>query len=461
MRKAIRLSLAAALVGSAMLQGASVDIDGYRGGTLDFMLKGIYVIDDHKNGFAPSNGGGYLVKVKHVTPDIWVDNLKVGVGVYVNGDAGLTDWDKNSAPEYDKGAYGLSVDVDGASKALMGEFFVTYKNSYFDAKLGRQTLDTPLTKIQVSLMPNFYEAYMLGTNVVDGLRLNAGHITKMSFGSRAAADAGMIGENTGTAGVGFKNDDFMSFETASSYMEQAKFYNMGVAAGLKKNTNGRSVVGATYTGVKNLQADFWVYHSDDVADDFYAEVGYKIPLNESSAVKLSAQYLMQKDTGDSLAGERDFNMFGAKVAYDAKQWGVFAAYNKSGDEDGTEGQYFNAWGADPAYTSTIFSRNAYRTDVDAYKIGAHYIVMKGLKFTVDYAEYGKSKSTVGGITAITANTALEDAYEIDTGFTYKPNQNWFFRVFNARRLSEFDGRVISKTPERRMNHYRAAVVYNF
>jgi len=25
---------------------------------------------------------------------------------------------------------------------------------------------------------------------------------------------------------------------------------MGVAAGLKKNTNGRSVVGATYTGVK-------------------------------------------------------------------------------------------------------------------------------------------------------------------------------------------------------------------
>lgn len=465
MKKAIKLSLAAALAGSAMLQAADVVIDGYRGGTLDLMFKGIYVIDDYENGFAPSNGAGYLVKLKYETPDTIVDGLKVGVGMYSNGDAGVTEWNENNlAGGFNKGAYGLVVAEDGASKALMGELYLSYKNEYIDAKFGRQTLDTPLTKIQVSLMPNFYEAYMLGTNVIDGLRLTAGQITKMSFGSRAAADAGVIGENTGTAGVGFVNTKFEQFGLGTSTIEQAKFYNMGEAANLGQNTDGRTVVGATYTGVKNLKADLWVYHSDDVANDFYTELGYNIPVTEDMAVKLNAQYLVQKDTGDALAGDRDFNMLGAKVALEGKKWGVSAAFNSSGNKDnGTEGQYFNAWGADPAYTSTIFSRNAYREDVDAYKLGAHYIIMKGLRFTVDYAEYGKSNSRLGQVTATTKNTnsALEDAYEVDIALNYKPNKNWFFRVFNARRLSEFDGRSIASTPERRQNHYRAVVAYNF
>jgi hypothetical protein len=461
MKKAIKLSLAAALAGSAMLQAADVVIDGYRGGTLDFMLKGIMVIDDEKNKFAPSNGGGYLVKLKYETPDTIVDGLKVGVGMYANGDAGLTDWDKNVAPTYDKGAYGLVVSPEGESKSLMGELYVSYKNEYIDAKFGRQELNTPLTKIQVSLMPNFYEAYMLGTNVIDGLRLTAGQITKMSFGSRAAADAGIIGEGTGTAGVGFANTRLEQF---GGPVEQANFYNMGLAADLGESINGRTVVGATYTGVKNLKADLWVYHSDDVANDFYTEVGYNIPLSDDMAVKLNAQYLMQKDTGDALAGDRDFNMLGAKVALEGKKWGVSAALNSSGKKDdlgaNTEGQYFNAWGADPAYTSTIFSRNAYREDVDAYKLGAHYIIMKGLRLTVDYANYGKSASSASNSASL-LNTAQDDAYEVDVALNYKPNKNWFFRVFNARRLSEFDGRSTTSTPERRQNHYRAVVAYNF
>ncbi|MBE0513367.1 OprD family outer membrane porin [Sulfurimonas sp.] len=459
MKKAIKLSLAAALAGGAMLQAADVDINGYRGGSIDLMLKAMTVIDDEKNGFAPSNGSGYLVKLKYETPDVWLDGLKVGVGMYVNGDAGLTEWDEKGAPTYDKGAYGMVVDVDGESKALMGEFYLSYKHQYFDAKFGRQTLDTPLTKINTSLMPNFYEAYMLGTNVIEGLRLTAGQITKMSLGSRAAPDWGIIGENTGTAGVA------VNIEQLGGDIEQAKFYNMGTIAG-KDSTAGRTVIGATYTGIKNLKADFWVYHSDDIANDIYAEVGYKIPVSEGMAVNLNAQYLMQKDTGDSLAGERDFNMFGAKVALGTKKWGVFAAYNQSGKKDdlgaNQEGQYFNAWGADPAYTSSIFSRNAYREDVDAYKVGAHYVIMKGLRVSVDYANYGKSASSAGNVAALT-KLAMDDAYEVDIGVNYRANENWFFRVFNARRVSEFNGTTPSAFDdhERRQNHYRAVAVYNF
>ncbi|ABB44588.1 hypothetical protein Suden_1310 [Sulfurimonas denitrificans DSM 1251] len=450
MKKVIKLSLVAAFSGTLLLNAADIDVGGKKAGTVDFMLKGMYVIDDNKNGWAPSEGAGYLVKLKYETPDNIVDNLKVGVGMYVNGDGGITDWTPNDGG---KPAGGLVVDKDGKSKALMGELYVSYKSKYFDAKLGRQTLNTPLTKISASLMPNFYEAYMLGFNPVDGLRLTAGQITKMSMGSRAATDFGLIGEGTTTGGAATK------FIQQGGVVEQAEFISMSRVAGLNGNSDGRTVIGATYSGVKNLKADLWAYHSDEIVNDYYAEVGYKILLDEEMAVSLNAQYLMQKDTGSSLAGQKDFNMMGAKIALDTKKWGIYAALNKSGDQKdaASEKGYFNAWGADPAYTSTIFSRNAYRDDVEAYILGGHYVIIKGMKFMVDYANYGKSDTKA----ANGALVAKDDAYEIDIALNYKYNENWLFRVFNSRRVSEYNGILSGGITERRQNHYRAVVAYTF
>ncbi|MCW8894926.1 MAG: OprD family porin [Sulfurimonas sp.] len=471
MKKAIKLSIAAALVSSTMAQAADVTIDGVRGGNLDLQLKAMTVIDDEKNGYAPSNGSGYLVKLKYETPEVFTDGLKVGVGMYVNGDAGLTNWDVKKKPaaggDWDKGAYGMVVDRDGKTKSLMGEAYLDYTNDYFHARIGRQTIDTPLTVIQTSLMPNFYEAYMLDTDIIDGLKVTAGHMAQMSFGSRAMADWGMIGERTGTAGVATrlyndpKNDPFYSGADAA-LVEQAEFYSMSEAAGFS-DSDGRSVLGLTYTGIKNLQADFWAYHAYDIANDFYTELKYKIPVAKGMAVNLSAQYLMQKDTGDSLAGDIDFNMMGAKAALGTKKWGVFAAFNSSGSKDnGTEGQYFNAWGADPAYTSSIFSRNAYREDVDAYKIGAHYVIMKGLKLMVNYADYGKSKTEQSSRDLSPTNVAAgNDAYEIDTVLVYKPSKEWMFKVFNARRVSEYNSTTGASTDGARQNHYRLIASYTF
>ena len=469
MKKAIKLSVAAALVSSAMLQAADVTIDGIRGGNLDLMFKGMTVIDDKENGYAPANGTGYLVKLKYETAEVFTDGLKVGVGMYINGDAGLTEWDEK-VTELNKGAYGMVVDREGKSKGLMGELYLDYTNDYIHAKVGRQTINTPLTVIKTSLMPNFYEAAMLDFKPLDGLKVTAGHMTGMSFGSRAAADWGMIGERTGTAGVGtmLSNDPVNSQDASpnAQLIDQAEFYSMSEAAGFG-GSDGRSVLGLTYTGVKNLQADFWVYHAANIANDFYTELKYKIPVAKGMAVKLSAQYLAQKDTGDSLAGERDFNMMGAKVALGTKKWGVFAAYNSSGskDQDSTteDGQYFNAWGADPAYTSSIFSRNAYREDVDAFKIGARYTIMKGLKLMINYADYSKSDTiawsgTLDGSYGSKKVAAANDAYEIDTVLVYKPCKKWMFKLFNARRLSEYNE---SQASESRQNHYRLIASYTF
>ena len=456
MRKLIKLSIISALLTCSVVQASKVMVDNQKVGDLTLKFKAMSVIDDKENSFAPSNGSGYLVKLKYETTDILVDNLSVGVGMYANGDAGLTTWDEKA--DGNKGAYGMVVDVDGSTKALMGELYINYKSKYINAKLGRQKINSPLSVIKTSLMPNFHEAYMFDTNVVEGLKITVGHIDKISFGSRAMADWGVIGEKTGTAGVGLGSSGVL-FEQAGGNLEQAKFYNIGVAAGFSK-TDGRSIFGLTYNGIKNLQADLWVYHSYDIATDYYGELKYKLQVSQSTKLKLNAQYLAQKDTGDSLAGDKDFSLIGAKVAIGSKKFGAYAAVNQSSDKDNDvtnkSGQYFNAWGADPAYTSSIFSRNAYREDVSAYKIGAHYKIIKGLKLMMSYASYTQSKTSAANSSRPTY-VSQNDAYEIDTVLVYKPIKKLMLKLFNARRLSEYDGVVY----ERRQNQYRIIASYTF
>lgn len=434
---------------------AKVTLDGEDLGEFHAALKAISVISDKHNGFAPTNGEGFLLKLKYETPSLLTEGLTIGSGVYINGDAGLTTWDENTeAKGYNKPAYGLVVAEGGDTVGHLGELYLSYKDEALRLKLGRQMLDTPLTKIQISLMPNFYEAYMIGFDGFKGLKLTAGQITKLSYGSRAAADSGLIGENTGTAGA------VAGLIRPEPLLHQAEFYDMSTIAGFDTSTRGRTLIGATYSLNQNLQADLWLYHSDEIADDLYAELVYRLPLQNSADVKLQTQYLAQQETGAALAGERAFSLFGGRVSYTSKEWGVFGAFNISADNDNAiAGQYFNPWGADCAYTSTIFSRNAYRTDVQAYKVGGEYLIFKGLQYTLEYASYGKSKSTMGNIAS---KIALSDAFEVDNILVYKPAEAWMFKIFHAYRVSEFDGwAAVGITSERKMSHVRVIAQYAF
>jgi len=462
MNKALTGSLlVAACMVSSQAVAAEVTIDGYRGGEVELQLKAMTVLSDNNNNFGPSNGKGFLVKLKYVTPEI-IENVKVGVGSYTNGDGGLTTWDERSAPTYNKGAYGMVVSPDGKEKSLLGEAYLDYNHKNIHIKLGRQIVKTPLTVIKTSLMPNMHEAYMLDSKAMGEFKFTVGHISRISFGSRAMADWGVIGEKTGTAGVGLGGSGVL-FEQAGGDLEQAKFYNIGVAAG-KSATNGRSIVGMTYKGIKNFQADFWVYQSWNIATDYYTELKYKHRVAKGIALKLSAQYLGQRDTGDALAGKRDFNLYGIKVFLGNKKMGMYVALNQSGkkDDDRTnqEGQYFNAWGADPAYTSSIFSRNEYREDVQAYKIGAHYSPFKGFKIMMSYANYGQSLTSAGNSPSPDF-VSQNNAYELDTVLVYKPNKKWMFKIFNAKRLSEYDGVAYPTVLDRKMDHYRFITSYTF
>ena len=62
------------------------------------------------------------------------------------------------------------------------------------------------------------------------LSLTLAHVDKMAYGSRSATDFSLIGEKTGTAGV--TTPTIAQSPTGATSREQAKFLNLGDAAGV-------------------------------------------------------------------------------------------------------------------------------------------------------------------------------------------------------------------------------------
>jgi len=452
MKKSIALSTAA-LLSCSLLQAADVKVDGKDAGDVTLQLKAMHILHDKTNGFAPNNGSGYLVKLKYDTPDILTDGLKIGIGMYANGDTGLTQWDDAD----EKPAKGMFTDNEGTTRAIMGEAYLSYKGNGFHAKVGRQILNTPLTKIKWSLMPTFYQAAVAGTKAGD-FTFTAAHVDKMSFGSRAMTDWGLIGEKTGTAGMVATPTEAPGAD-AGDRVDQAKFYNMGVAAlgtAGDNSTDGITAGGITYKPSKSLNVNLWAYHAYDIANEYYVDANYGMKVSDGMKLKLSAQYLKQVDTGAELAGQVNFDLYGAKVGLGSKKMGAYVAYNQSSSGD----QFINAFGADPAYTSSIFSRNAYRKDVKAYKVGAHYVIAKGFKFMASYAQYGRSKTNLSNSPSPT-KAAMDNAHETDLVLVYKPTKQWMFKIFNAIRTSEYNGVTSASFTDRKQNHVRAVASYTF
>lgn len=451
------LSLAALTVTVALQAAeASKDTALLAGGTVNGQIKVMHIIKDDHNSYAPEDGSGYLGTLGYTTPDLGLEGLKANTTLYINGDTGLTDWDDTS-----KNALGMFIDREGKTNTLLGQAYLKYNSKTADAKVGRQILNTPLTKIKWSLVPNFYQAAVLTVKPINGLSLTALHIDRMAYGTRTATDFSLIGEKTGTAGVTTPTESQKPGGATSR--EQARFLNLGTAAGLAKETIGMSAYNVTYKAGKNFKISLWDYLSHDISNTIYIDAAYKIPVMKDTNLALEAQYLNQRESGDELAGKINFDLYGAKAKIGSKKWSAYLAYNHSNNNDsvGKRGSFFNAFGADPAYTSSIFSRNAYRQDVSAYKIGGHYTVMKGLKIMASYANYGQSKTTTKWKRSDTTESAAQNAVETDIVIVYKPTKAWMLKIFNARKTSEYNFNNTASIREGKMNHYRFVASYTF
>ena len=435
----------------------AIDI-GEGNGKLEASVKAMHILGSNENTLDPNSGTGYLATIRYESPK--VNDIKLGLGLYNSGDLfGMTDFE---ATKPAKGMFVTDVDdLDTAGDPVtqLGEAYLDWKPEQYHVYGGRMIYKTPLTQAPTSLMPTFFTVFGASTTALSpGLEIGLARATQMSLGARTRTEWGVIGEGTGTAGTGTNP---VTSNPATS-LGQADFHSISKATlgANADDTDGMSVFNIEYNGIKNLKLSLWDYYVHDIANNIYLEAEKTIPL-QGKKVKLSGQYLTQSAIGDELyvnksksdTGEDlDFNMYGLKASIGNKKWGAFAAYNNSSGDT----KMLNAWGGDPAYTSSIFSRNAYRENVAAYKMGGHYKFAKGWMVKASLANYGQSDTTRGTSTTV----AQEDATEADIMLVWKPMKGATMKLFHANRVSEYNGAGASDI-DLTMGHTRFIAEYTF
>ncbi len=470
MRRQIRIVTVGLSVGlGATGVGAyELRLQGNDYGELTGRIRAMSILSAANNGWDPSSGESYSVMAGYKSP-VW-NGFRFNAAGYLNGDIfNSTDF----RPKVGKArtARGMFLNDTGAQQGQLTNVNLSFGDKQLYAFAGRGQLATPLTTMAYNHVPNAYTLLRVGAKPIEGLDISLGQVTQMSWGTRAMTDWGLVGEATGTAGVAQAPNQ--------AGLGQARFFNLGqIALGPRAdNTAGMTIASIRYAGLPHTTLSLWNYHVPDLANNVYVEADAKIPLHEVK-LDLGAQYLRQDDVGSGTRGiqggpaiqanfgdgDLDYRLFGLKAGLigPKNKWTAHVMWNQS---DG-DTAFFNAFGGDPAFTSSIFSGNAYRKDVNAWGLRASYQIMPGLRFMAGYFDYGQSK-TIGAVPNVTPSALpTSNASELDLSLTYRPQQvkGLAIRTFYVNRTSEYDGFVNPRTgnqADATMNHWRLIATYSF
>jgi len=411
------------------------------GGKLTAQVKLQHVVDAKDNNYDPNTGTAEMFTLKYLSSNM--NGLKVGMGFYAVGDLF-----ENTDLDIDPGrpASGLYVTGDASLKAVLGEFYLDYNRNNLNVYGGRMMFKSPFTTSAESTLPDFHTVVGAKYKVNKSFNVGLAQMTQMSIAARGANEFGLIGEGTGTGGI----------TQSPVALARAEFHDIAVVALGEgaESTNGLTILNASFKPSKKMNVSGWGYMAHDIYNALYVDANHVTPL-KGKKLKLSGQYLTQSAAGDELAGDIDFNMVGLKATVANKKWAAFVAMNQSSGDTGM----FNAFSGDPGFTSSQFSRNEYRENVTAYKVGGKYKVAP--KWTVGggYANYGQSDTTVGTVPGMgVAGIAQTDATELDMFVMWKPTKKTMIKVTHAQRVSEYDG---SEGADLTMGHTRLIAVANF
>lgn len=315
--------------------------------------------------------------VKYTSPQF--ENFGVSSALYYVRDTKLNDTnDPNTMV-----SAGRFFTKDYSDKAVLGELNLFYKEKDHQLIAGRQRIDSPLTSAIITFMPNMFEALYYTNSQFDNVEFSLLHIDKMAYGTRAPVEFGLIGETTKTAGA-----------TQSALEIRGEFLpiEQQVLANTSAHTRGVSGFSLTNNSLKNTTIRVWDFYAYDIINMLYIDSMYK-KSDGFLPYSIGAQYLNVRSVGDNLASSwldaSSATMVGLKFAFDYENISAYIAYNHSGNA-----KVLNPFGGDPAYTSSYFSRNGYRANVDAYKIGVDLKINNVLKIIASHADYGKS-TTIG------------------------------------------------------------------
>ncbi len=341
---------------------------------------------------------------------------------------------------------GRFLSDDLSPKSISTENQIFYKNKRVKLTVGQQIFDSPMTKQIVTYLPSVFLGTSLTTKYGTKSSFTLSHLNAMAPGSRSPVEFGLIGEGTNTAGATQNFLDNSPNPNAST--TRGKFDSIeSIALGKSvPNTKGLAVLGIDHQINKKNSFRFWNYYADDIMNMLYVETEHKFR-KATVGWKLNLQYLRQDQIGDKIGSlykatgittnfdAQSSYLYGAKLSFNKAAWKGFIAYNHSGDA-----RLFNPWGGDPAFTSSFFSRNSYRADVDAYKLSLNYAVTKTSALVMYHSDYGTS-STPGAFLTIPGNTTFTEGSQraIESGLllSYRPTKAWHLFTGFIYKTSEY------------------------
>ncbi|NOR55279.1 MAG: hypothetical protein GQ531_03655 [Sulfurovum sp.] len=422
-------------------------------GSVSGHLRWIHVLHGLDNNFDPQTGSTIGLNLKYHTPTF--KGFYGTVGFHYVGDTGLTNFSRDSSGAYEnKIASGIFMTKDFSSKAVLDEAWIAYEIGENLFKFGRKhppsslnkTISNPIAIFKTSQVENAYESFTFKTDELPDTTIRVSQITKMMYGSRTTTDYALIGEYTNTAGVARSPADLKGDFTPVGELA----FKGGIDAdGNTVDTAGITMLSIVNTSIPNTTVQLWNYYAYDILNFLQLQVDYTYTHSSSMEGTFKFQYIKENDVGKSLNSDLDSSIYGMMAMIKYEKAVLSFSYNSS------HGETFNPWGFDPAFTSSTYSRNAYRDDVNAYKVAVKYSFSKNFIFSASYANYGQSKSYGGNIGRTLL--ATRDADELDMILTYKPYKKFSIKLLNARRTSEYE----STSSSRKQNQFRVITQYSF
>ena len=389
-------------------------------------------VETHRNGTAL---GGHL---KFETADF--KGLSVAAAFYTTNRI----FEGEEIDTYDPTLFGLN----GKNYALLGELYAQYGIGNTTLKFGRQKLDTPLAgSDDARMVPNLFEAYLAINKDIPDTTLIAGHVTKFAQGTfgnaynAAASTANAV--LSATAG----------YSAVDSRTNVGKFMNAGEYA-VGENTEGISVLSATYTGIDKLKLQVWDYYAWDILNALYAQADFSwnCLLSDNVHPYASAQLIKEDDVGDAIVGNVDAMYWAAKLGAKFANANLYVAYSENDSDAGSlaNGALITPWGGMPAFTQGMVTRHQFFAGAEALKVAASYDWKDfGLNLStgVYYTEFKLGNEVVYG----TKRTTKEPGFDI----IYYPE---FVKNLQLRLRGNFPDEYADNLD---WDEYRFIVNYNF
>ncbi|WOO41960.1 OprD family outer membrane porin [Rubellicoccus peritrichatus] len=276
----------------------------------------------------------------------WKDFLAIGASVYTT--------QKAYAPDGRDGTLLLGRGQNGFS--VLGTSYVEFKFDKVKARFYRQTIETPfVNRHDNRMIPNTFEAYVIGSRDLRPVSFIVGQITKMKT----------------------RNENH--------------FITIAERLGITEDTNGITMAGARFHPNEDSRVGAINYYVWDAMNMVYSETAFAIDLPEPWTSSFNFQFMDQRSVGEALIGDFSGQEIGINFSL-----GYHSAILSLGFTRIYGDTIRSPFGGYPGYSSIIvddFNRAGQETFILGFSYDFEDIGLDGLSFFTTYA----NSHTVGQI----------------------------------------------------------------